>query len=163
MKVNFNASAAQARHDENRDAYQVAGPPPGTAVEFRNLMSRPTLNGVVGIVNGPPAADTGRYPVVAMIDGKLQEAFLQEKNLVPSSVPPEWYTPPDCACGRAHTPLDKEKACMPVRGGKPDEAPTPATLIGQNRALVGAVTAGVVVMTLAVVIAAVRRGRGSAG
>ena len=102
-------------------ADEPIGPPPGSGVRLRGLVSRPDLNGRIGVVNGPPSAEQ-RYPVVVEIDGMLQEAFLKLPSLEPSSEFPSWYVPPTCACGLAHTPFNGgDKECAPCGPGGADD------------------------------------------
>lgn len=72
----------------------AAGPyKPGDYVRLHGLQSRSDLNGLLGVVIAK-AGPNGRLPVVCMIDGSQQEAFLKPGNLSPSKLSPSWYTPP---------------------------------------------------------------------
>ena len=95
---------------------------PGICVQLTGLVARPDLNGEIGIINGPPIEDLAggpaRWPVAVQIDGETQEANLKSANMEPAPHPPEWYEPPRCACGLIHIGDQKEKACMPINGGR---------------------------------------------
>jgi hypothetical protein len=69
-------------------------PPTGAAVLFRDLVNNPELNGMVGICNGDPFEVEGACicPVVAEIDGSLQQKFIRPQNLAPVATEsaPSW-------------------------------------------------------------------------
>ena len=103
-------------------AYAEAGNlMPGICVQLTGLAARPDLNDAIGIINGPAIDDlTGspvRWPVVVQIDGEAQEANLKLANMQPAPNPPEWYKPPQCACGLIHISDAKAKACVAVKDG----------------------------------------------
>ena len=84
---------------------------PGTCVQLVGLLTRPDLNGVVGIVNGAGSNQPiPRFPVAVWIDGEVQEAHVKLANMKPAACPPAWYTPPQCKCGLVHI-KDKYDQC----------------------------------------------------
>ena len=83
---------------------------PGTCVQLVGLLTRPDLNGAVGIVNGAGSGAPPRFPVAVWIDGEVQEAHVKLANMKPAACPPAWYTPPQCKCGLVHI-KDKYDQC----------------------------------------------------